>query len=337
MQALHALAVRCVSRSAFGKRLVGEAVGGGCLCALSAAAAQRLRVQQFIHDDIADEGDVLWLEASAQHRTEATCYAPSTLATFAIKCSRTLSGYACSRTNQFDLASNQALRVRAREIAQMEQRTVDGRFPITPIRAPDVNLRQTTSSHGHVSRTKVRSTCRLRFTPPSSIHAARHLRRRTDAQEAPGPFARQTAALLPVVDDLQPVGDVLRPGGKDLSDITEGRCAIITTMCWRFEHLTASRGIELTSFRFALQRTQSRHLPARHGSAGWRCGAIDAEAAQLRAHGSCAARHSLKGGRCLQETHAVPCKRICWQTFVERRLIMLEVKCPSPTILSCKN
>ena len=208
-----------------------EAVGGDASCALSAAAAiEDFQSAALIHDDIADEGEMRRGQPCV-HRTEGVGVA---INVGDLGIVRTFGGV----LEDESLDGTTKLRV-LEEIAQMEQRTVEGQA-LDLGWARDGRWDITTGDYLTMAAHK---TAFYSAASPLSIGAI--CGGGTDAQiEALSSFGMDAGLAFQLQDDLlNLVGDAEAQGKDFRSDITEGKRTMI--VCWALEHLAGAEKDEL--------------------------------------------------------------------------------------------
>ena len=210
-----------------------EAVGGDPARALSSAAAIELfQSAALIHDDIADEGELRRGELCV-HVREGVGVAIN-IGDLGIV--RTFAGVL------EDEALGGATKLRVlNELAQMEQRTVEGQA-LDLGWARDGRWDITTGDYLTMAAHK---TAFYSAASPLSIGAI--CGGGTDEQvEALGSFGMDAGLAFQLQDDLlNLVGDAQAQGKDFRSDITEGKRTMVVT--WALEHLAGSRRDELVS------------------------------------------------------------------------------------------
>ncbi len=276
-----------------------EAVGGDASCALSRAAIEDFQSAALIHDDIADEGEMRRGQPCV-HRTEGVGVA---INVGDLGIVRTFGGV----LEDESLDGTTKLRV-LEEIAQMEQRTVEGQA-LDLGWARDERWDVTTGDYLTMATHK---TAFYSAASPLSIGAI--CGGGTDAQvEALGSFGIDAGLAFQLQDDLlNLVGDAEAQGKDFRSDITEGKRTMI--VCWALEHLTGIERDELLDI-LSSHTTDALTL-ARAVELMEDAGAIDA--VRSYAHGLArSAKASLKGVELAGDAHAV--LESMADFFVERR------------------
>lgn len=277
-----------------------RAVGGDMARATSAAAAiEHFHTAALIHDDIADEGEMRRGQPCV-HRTEGVGVA---INVGDLGIVRTFGGV----LEDESLDGTTKLRV-LEEIAQMEQRTVEGQA-LDLGWARDERWDVTTGDYLTMATHK---TAFYSAASPLSIGAI--CGGGTDAQvEALGSFGIDAGLAFQLQDDLlNLVGDAEAQGKDFRSDITEGKRTMI--VCWALEHLTGIERDELLDI-LSSHTTDALTL-ARAVELMEDAGAIDA--VRSYAHGLArSAKASLKGVELAGDAHAV--LESMADFFVERR------------------